>query len=50
MSWKVSVAAERTQWEPENSGEQSKHHCPAPQFVLVEHESPTCRLNSHDSK
>lgn len=41
MSWKGLVAAERTQWEPESSGSQSKHHWPAPQSALVEQESPT---------
>lgn len=41
MSWKGLVAAERTQWEPESLGSQSKHHWPAPQSALVEQESPT---------
>jgi hypothetical protein len=42
MSWKGLVASERTQWEPENLGSQSKHHCPPPpQSAVVEQVSPT---------
>lgn len=39
------MAAERTQWEPENLGSQSKHHWPAPQSAVVEQVSPTWKKN-----